>query len=49
MNSNKAIQLYLMKNIDYKTSAHNVQHQNNKKWQYFVELLEEDSLMTRNN
>ena len=32
-----------------KTSAHNIQHTNNKKWQYIVELFEEDSLMTRNH
>ena len=31
-----------------KSSAHNVQHTNTKSWQYIVELLEEDSLMTRN-
>ena len=28
-----------------KSSAHSVQHTNNNKWQYIVELLE-DSLMT---
>ena len=30
-------------------SAHNVQHTNNNKWQFVVELFEEDSPMTRNN
>ena len=32
-----------------KSSAHNDRHTNNKKWQYIVELFEEDSLMRRNN
>ena len=32
-----------------KSSAHNVQHTNNNKWQYIEELFEEDSLMTRGN
>ena len=32
-----------------KSSALNVQHTNIKKWQYVVELFEQDSLMTRNH
>ena len=32
-----------------KYSEHNVQYTNSQKWQYIVDLFEEESPMTRNN
>ena len=53
----KKIQFHFLKNIDFtlhprlfiKSSAHSIQHTNNEKWQYIVELFEDTSLMIRNN
>ena len=33
----------------YTSSAHNIQHTNNNKWKYNVELFDEGSLMARND
>ena len=37
----------LLHKLLLKSSKHNVQHTNNKTWQYFVELFQEDSTIDK--